>query len=190
VVAKLNPHGEYVRGLTEIGIQRYELDNQGFFSSNEEGDEWQNTKMAESAQRFKAPPLNKTRDWKPHPRFKQILTLLRSSAEAEVSTKAALKKSTTPEQLPRTISSVVELHCDIMFVEGIAILISVGKPLDLCMVTVLGSGVGARNSQAMRTAMTSHYDAYWKRRFKIKVVVMDGESSAAKAAFVMNHEDS
>ena len=92
------------------------------------------------------------------------------------------EKSTTPEQLPRMISSVVELHCDIMFVEGIAFLISVGKPLDLCMVSVLGSGVGARNSQAMRTAMTSHYNAYWSRHFKIKVVVMNGESSAAKAA--------
>ncbi len=43
VVAKLNPHGEYVRGLTEIGIKRYELDNQGFFSSNEEGGEWPNS---------------------------------------------------------------------------------------------------------------------------------------------------
>ncbi len=96
------------------------------------------------------------------------------------------EKSTTPEQLPRTISSVVELHCDIMFVEGIAFLISVGKPLDLCMVSVLGSGVGARNSQAMRTAMTSHYNAYWWRHFKIKVVVMDGESSAAKAALETN----
>ena len=69
-----------------------------------------------------------------------------------------------------------------MFVEGIAFLISVGKPLDLCMVTVLGSGVGTRNSQAMRTAMTSHYNAYQSRHFKIKMVVMDGESSAAKAA--------
>ncbi len=71
------------------------------------------------------------------------------------------EKSTTPEQLPRTISSVVELYCDIMFVKGIEFLISVGKPLDLCMVSVLRSGVGARNSQAMKTAMTSHYNAYW-----------------------------
>jgi hypothetical protein len=73
-----------------------------------------------------------------------------------------------------------------MFVEGIAFLISVGKPLNLCMVSVLGSGVGARNSQAMRTAMTSHYNAYWSRHFKIKVVVMDGESSAAKVALETN----
>jgi hypothetical protein len=96
------------------------------------------------------------------------------------------EKSTTPEQLPSTISSVVELHCDIMFVEGIAFLISVWKPLDLCIVSVLGFGVGARNSQAMRTAMTSHYNAYWSRHFKIKVVVMDGESFAAKAALEIN----
>jgi hypothetical protein len=91
VVPKLNPHGEYMRGLTEIGTKRYELDNQGFFSSNEEGDEWQNAKMAESARRRRAPPLNKTREWKPPPRFKQVLTLLRSSAEAGVSAKAAPK---------------------------------------------------------------------------------------------------
>ena len=43
VIAKLNSHGEYVRGLTKIGIKRYELDNQGFFSSNEEGGEWPNS---------------------------------------------------------------------------------------------------------------------------------------------------
>ncbi len=54
------------------------------------------------------------------------------------------------------------------------------------MVSVLGSEVGARNSQAMRTAMSSHYNAYWSRHFKIKVVVMDGESSVAKAALETN----
>ncbi len=90
-MAKLNPHGKHVRGLTKIGIKRYELDNMGFFSSNEEGDERQNTKMAESARGLKAPPLNKTRDWKPPPRFKHVLTLLRSSAEAGVMTKATPK---------------------------------------------------------------------------------------------------
>jgi hypothetical protein len=51
VVAKLNPHGEHMRGLTEIGIKRYQLEEKGFFSSTEESDEWQNTKMAESARR-------------------------------------------------------------------------------------------------------------------------------------------
>jgi hypothetical protein len=91
-------------------------------------------------------------------------------------------KSTTPEQLSRMISSMVEIHCDIMFVEGIAFLISVGKPIDLCMVSVLESGVSARNSQAMRTAMTSHYNVNWTRHFKIKAAVMDAESYAAKAA--------
>ncbi len=65
-------------------------------------------------------------------------------------------------------------------------MISVGKSLDLCMVTVLGSEVGARNSQAKKTAMTSHYNAYRSRHFKIKVVVIDGESSAAKAALDTN----
>jgi hypothetical protein len=39
VVAKSNPHGDYLRDLTKIGIKRYEPDNQGLFSSNEEGDE-------------------------------------------------------------------------------------------------------------------------------------------------------
>jgi hypothetical protein len=47
--------------------------------------------MAESARRLKAPPLNKTRDWKPPPRFKTVLTLLRSSAEAGALAKATPK---------------------------------------------------------------------------------------------------
>jgi hypothetical protein len=46
--------------------------------------------------------------------------------------------------------------------------------------------VGVRNSQAMRTAVTSHYNVYWIRHFNIEVVVMDGESSAAKAALETN----
>jgi hypothetical protein len=50
-----------------------------------------NMKLAESAGRLKAPPLNKTRDWKPPPKFKAVLTLLRSSAEAGVLSKATPK---------------------------------------------------------------------------------------------------
>ncbi len=46
--------------------------------------------------------------------------------------------------------------------------------------------MGARNSQAMRTVLTSHYNAYWARHFKIKVVVMNGESSVVKAALETN----
>jgi hypothetical protein len=61
-VAKSNTHGEHARGLNEIFMKRYRLDEKGFFSSTEEGNEWENTKMAESARRLKAPPLNKTRD--------------------------------------------------------------------------------------------------------------------------------
>ncbi len=49
VFAKLNPHGEHVRGISEIYVKRYQLDEQGFFSSTEEGNEWEATKMAESA---------------------------------------------------------------------------------------------------------------------------------------------
>ncbi len=60
-VAKLNPHGEHVRGVNEIYIKRYQLDEQGFFSSTEEGNEWENTKMAESARRLRVSALNKTR---------------------------------------------------------------------------------------------------------------------------------
>ncbi len=47
--------------------------------------------MAEANKLLKTPPLNKTRDWKPPPRFRAVLTLLRSSAEAGVLTKAKPK---------------------------------------------------------------------------------------------------
>ncbi len=61
VVPIENPHAKYVRGLNEISIKRYDLDNQGFFSSNEEGEEWQNMKIIESSKRLRPPALSDTR---------------------------------------------------------------------------------------------------------------------------------
>jgi hypothetical protein len=90
-VPKLNPHGEHVRSLNKVYLKRYQLDAENFFSSTEEGNEWEVTKMAEAARLLKAPPLNKTRYWKPPPRFKAVSTLLRSSAEAGVTPKATPK---------------------------------------------------------------------------------------------------
>jgi hypothetical protein len=42
------------------------------------------------------------------------------------------------EMLPRTISTVAQLHVDIMFIEGIGFLVSVSIPIDLVIVTPLG----------------------------------------------------
>jgi hypothetical protein len=55
--------------------------------------------MAEANKILKAPPLNKTRDWKPPPRFKTVLTLLTSSAEAGVLAKATPKWSAPQKEV-------------------------------------------------------------------------------------------
>ncbi len=49
------------------------------------------------------------------------------------------------ERLPRTISTTVQLHADLMYIEEIRFLISVSKPLDLVIVTPLGKGTGIKS---------------------------------------------
>ena len=90
------------------------------------------------------------------------------------------------EMLPRTISTTVQLHVDIMFIEGIGFLVSVSKPIDLVIVTPLGKGTGVKSETTLRHALIGHYHAYWNKGFTIGNVFMDGESAAIKIAGTMN----
>ncbi len=54
------------------------------------------------------------------------------------------------EMLTRTISTVVQLHVDIMFIEGIGFLVSVSKPIDLVIVPPLGKGTGIKSETTLR----------------------------------------
>jgi hypothetical protein len=84
-VPKLNPHAEHVTHFRyNVYLKRFQQDEERFFTINEEGNEWEAKKMAEANKILKAPPLNKTRGWKPPPRLKAVLTWLRSSAEVGV----------------------------------------------------------------------------------------------------------
>jgi hypothetical protein len=82
-----------VRNINEVFLKRYQLDAENFFSSPYDGNEWEATRL------LKAPPLNKTRDWKSPPRFKAVLTLLRSSAEAGVTPKVTPKWSAPQKEV-------------------------------------------------------------------------------------------
>jgi hypothetical protein len=71
--------------------------------------------------------------------------------------------SYVPERLPRTISTVVQLHADLMFIEEIGFLITVSKPLDLVIVTPLGKGTGVKSETSLRRALIGQYHAYWNK---------------------------
>ena len=79
-----------------------------------------------------------------------------------------------PERLPRTISTVIQLHADIMFIEQIGFLITVSKPLDLVIVTRLGKGTGVKSETSLRKALIGQYHVYWGKGFEISSVIMDG----------------
>jgi len=91
-----------------------------------------------------------------------------------------------PERLPRTISTTLQLHADLMFIEEIAFLISVSKPMDLVIVTPLGKGIGTKSETSLRQALIGQYHVYWAKGFEISAVIMDGESAARKIAELVN----
>ncbi len=75
-IAKFNPFNEHATRLNEVYTKRYELDNEGFFATQEEGDSWELKKMAEFNKILRAPSHNKIIDWKPALKFKTGLTML------------------------------------------------------------------------------------------------------------------
>jgi len=81
------------------------------------------------------------------------------------------------EFLPREVRSSLVLHVDIMFIDGLAFLISVSTPLHLTMVTYLGLGKGSRALGPVSTALFEQLDKYSSRRFDITMLLTDGEGA-------------
>ena len=100
-----------------------------------------------------------------------------------------LKGKTTTENLvvtpsaplPRTISSAIHLHMDLMFVDGLSFLISVGVPIGLTIVTALGRGKGAKSEGSIVNAVKEQLGMYYRRHFHILNVASDSEINIGAA---------
>ena len=57
-----------------------------------------------------------------------------------------------PEEIPRVVEQVQKLHMDVVFLFGVAFLISVSFPMDLTVLTLLGK-LGARSTASIRVAI-------------------------------------
>jgi len=72
----------------------------------------------------------------------------------------------------------VELHVDIMFVDGEPFLLSLGKPIELLTVTHLKS----RRASDIQSALLEHVQQYEGQRFRVERVLTDGEGGVAASA--------
>jgi hypothetical protein len=54
-VPKLNLHAEHVTRLNDVYLKRFQLDEERFITSNEEGNAWEAKKIAEANKIHKAP---------------------------------------------------------------------------------------------------------------------------------------
>ena len=98
---------------------------------------------------------------------------------------AAIKGKTTSKKKARANVDVIVkhvraeqvLHADIMFVNGEPFLVSISMPLGLLMVTDLK---GRRTAAAVRDALWSQLAVYDAERFKVMMILTDGEGAIAK----------
>ena len=89
-----------------------------------------------------------------------------------------------PEEIPRVVEQVQKLHMDIVFIFGIAFLISVSFSMDLTVLTPLGK-LGARSTASIRIAIPKHINVYRKHGFLVKSIHTDREGSIAKVVETM-----
>lgn len=76
----------------------------------------------------------------------------------------------------------LEMHIDIMFVNGDKFLVSVTKPLGLTMVT----NIPDRGTVEVRKALNTQLNNYTSRQFKIRTILTDGEGAIAKLTTELN----
>lgn len=81
------------------------------------------------------------------------------------------------EFLPREVASDQTLHVDIMFLGGIAFLISVSTPLGLTAVTELGRTKGSRSLASVKAALLDQLALYSSRSFNVVGLLTDAEGS-------------
>ena len=94
---------------------------------------------------------------------------------------------TEPEEIPRVIDKVQTLYMDIVFIFGLAFLISVSSPMDLTIVNPLGKQTGARSSSILLKAINNQINIYRKYGFLIKNIHSDREGSVAKVIEAMDY---
>ena len=90
------------------------------------------------------------------------------------------------EDIERPINRSVVLHVDFMFVESISFLISVGRPLDMTMVTHLGND-RERDQKTVAVALQKHVHAYTSQGFSVTTALCDGETSLLTSFERLSH---
>jgi hypothetical protein len=93
--------------------------------------------------------------------------------------------SIVTEFVKRSVSAVLTLHVDIMFVEGLSFLISVSTPLMALMVTFLSS----KATEQMKDALFAQIGHYKSVGFKVTEVLTDGEGAVAKLTPELNQNE-
>ena len=91
------------------------------------------------------------------------------------------------EYIPRSMDAEQTLHIDIMFVEGVAYLVSVSTPLGLTLVNHLGHLKGSRATGPVRDALSKQVALYRSENFTVRTILTDGEGAVhASASFLHN----
>jgi hypothetical protein len=85
------------------------------------------------------------------------------------------------EPIPREISTNQKLHVDLMYVEGVAFLISVAEPAGLTGCTHLGYGKGARAEANVKAAVMKHINKIRSHGFNVVELITDDEKGVEAA---------
>jgi len=102
-------------------------------------------------------------------------------------TKSSKADSVKVEYVPRPTDAEQTLHIDIMFVEGVAYLVSVSTPLGLTLVNHLGNLKGSRATGPVRDALGKQVALYKSENFIVRTILTDGEGAVhASASFLHN----
>ena len=80
------------------------------------------------------------------------------------------------------VEKIIDLHCDIMFIEGIPFFVSVSTPLEVIVVTMLGN----RKTETLKKALLGHIRMYTSYGFKVKTLLTDGEGGVMKLRQELN----
>lgn len=86
------------------------------------------------------------------------------------------------EKQIRTVSSMITLHIDIMFIDDNAFLVGVGIPIGLVSISVLGEKLGKRSEAAIHEAIEKQLIIYQKNNFAVTEIQSDGEGAIARCS--------
>ena len=87
------------------------------------------------------------------------------------------------EYVPRPVQSTLNLHIDIVFIEGDPYLASVSTPLLLLMMNHLG---GERTQRSLLKAINNQLDKYKGQHFAVRNILTDGEGGVITIQNALN----